>query len=441
MTGATLTENLDWLGSRIEKAHPVQRIGKVVQVTGLVIESEGPEVSLGDVVVVRSHRKEFEVHTEVVGFRDNRVLLMPLGEVRDIHPGCSTIAAPSMDAVPVGRGLLGRVMDGLGQPMDDLGPLRGDIVHGLENAPPNPMKRQRISDAFETGVKAIDCFTPLGRGQRMGIFAGSGVGKSILMGMIARGSEADVNVISLVGERGRELREFIENDLGPEGMAKSVVVVSTSDQPAPLRMRAAKMATRIAEHFRDEGLKVLLLMDSVTRLAMAQREIGLAVGEPPASRGYTPSVFSILPRILERAGTGETGSITALYTVLVDGDDHNEPVADAVRSILDGHIVLSRALATSNHFPAIDVLGSVSRLTRDLCTAQETQLISLARDLLALYRKNEDLINIGAYQKGGNARLDLAIQKHDLIMEFLRQRSEERMSRHDSLESIRRMLS
>lgn len=435
-----ITENFDWMTSQIEKTRPVEKAGRVVQVTGLIIESEGPEVSLGDIVRIESTRSGASVNAEVVGFRDHRVLLMPLGEMKDIHSGCRAIAAPAMDAVPVGENLLGRVIDGLGRPLDNLGPLRTDYAHGLDNPPPNPMLRQRISEAFQTGVKAIDCFTPLGQGQRMGIFAGSGVGKSVLMGMIARGSDAEVNVISLVGERGRELREFIENDLGPEGLARSVVVVSTSDQPAPLRMRAARMSKSIAEYFRDQGNKVLYLMDSVTRLAMAQREIGLAVGEPPASRGYTPSVFSMLPRLLERAGNGEVGSITALYTVLVDGDDHNEPVADAVRSILDGHIVLSRALATSNHFPAIDVLESVSRLTRELFDAQTNNNISLARDLLALYRKNEDLINIGAYQKGTNPKIDLSIDKHDILMDFLRQRADDLCNRNESLGKITQLL-
>lgn len=436
----TLAQNLDWFQSRIENSRPIEKVGRVVKVTGLIIESEGPEVSLGDVVQIDSHRKNFSVSCEVVGFRDNHVLLMPLGDMKDIHAGCRVVAAGANDTVPVGERLRGRVIDGLGNPIDGLGPLRVEHVNGVGGTPPNPMRRQRINKPFQTGVKSIDTFIPLGQGQRMGIFAGSGVGKSVLMGMIARYSEADVNVIALVGERGRELREFIEKDLGPEGLAKSIVIVSTSDQPAPLRLRAALMATRIAESFRNEGKKVLYLMDSVTRLAMAQREIGLAVGEPPTSRGYTPSVFSLLPRLLERAGTGEVGSITALYTVLVEGDDMNEPIADAVRSILDGHIVLDRALATANHFPAVDVLGSVSRLVRDLCSEEEIDFISDARDLLALYRKNEDLINIGAYKKGTNARLDKAIRQHERIMNFLRQRPHESTTRHESLHGLAELL-
>ena len=436
----TLEHQLDWFQNRIQDSRPIEKIGRVVQVTGLIIESEGPEVSLGDVVEVYSHRRDFSVQSEVVGFRDNRVLLMPLGEMKDIHAGCRVISSSITDAVPVGETLKGRVIDGLGNPIDSGAALRSEHVTGVEGRPPNPMKRQRIENIFQTGVKSIDSFIPLGQGQRMGIFAGSGVGKSVLMGMIARYSEADINVISLVGERGRELREFIENDLGPEGLERSIIVVSTSDQPAPLRLRAALMATRIAEYFRDQGQKVLYLMDSVTRLAMAQREIGLAVGEPPTSRGYTPSVFSLLPRLLERAGSGEQGSITALYTVLVEGDDLNDPISDAVRSIVDGHIVLDRELATANHFPAVDILSSVSRLARDLCTEEEVQGISDARDLLSLYRKNEDLINIGAYKKGSNARIDKAIKKHEVLMDFLRQRPHESISRPECMQKLLELL-
>ena len=427
------------LRAKLHAAVPVSRVGHVVQVTGLLIESEGPNVSLGDVCEIRSPRLDSMLTAEVVGFRDHRVLLMALGEMQQIHAGCEVIASDRAGGVPVGSGLIGRVLDGLGQPIDGRGPLNAEYAFTLRGAPPNPLRRQRINAPFQTGVKAIDLFTPMGCGQRMGIFAGSGVGKSTLLGMIARGAESDVNVIALVGERGRELREFIEKDLGPEGMARSVIVVSTSDQPALVRIRAALLATAIAEHFRDGGQKVLLMMDSVTRFAMAQREIGLAVGEPPTSRGYTPSVFSVLPRLLERSGMGERGSITALYTVLVDGDDLNEPIADAVRGILDGHLVLSRALATANQFPAIDVLESISRVSRDVCTSAELGITSRARDLLAVYRKNEDLITIGAYAKGSNPRIDRAIEKQPLLQELMRQNIEEQCSRPASFESLERV--
>ena len=316
--------------------------------------------------------------------------------------------------------------------MDGKGPLNCERTAHLHSAPPDPLTRQRIREPLATGVRAIDTFTPVGCGQRLGVFAGSGVGKSTLLGMMARRAESDVNVIALVGERGRELREFIEKDLGEEGMSRSVLVCATSDQPALVRLRAASLATAIAENFRDAGKRVLFMMDSVTRFAMAQREIGLAVGEAPSSRGYTPSVFSMLPRLLERTGTSANGSITAFYTVLVEGDDMNEPIADAVRGILDGHIVLTRKLATANHFPAIDVLESVSRLSLDISTPEELAVVSTARDLLALYRENEDLVNIGAYAKGASVRLDLAIGKHDPIMRFLRQGVNEQTTRAEA---------
>jgi len=313
------------------------------------------------------------------------------------------------------------VIDGLGNPLDDLGPIEADAGINLHMPPPHPLKRQRIEHAFRTGIKAIDTFTPCGRGQRLGIFAGSGVGKSTLLGMIASQAEADVNVIALIGERGREVREFLEKDLDEVGRRKSVVVVATSNQPAIARLKGAFVAMAIAEHFRDTGKNVLLMMDSVTRFAMAQREIGLAVGEPPATRGYTPSVFSLLPQLLERAGSGEQGSITGLFTVLVEADDMNDPIADAVRSILDGHIVLTRELATQNHYPAIDVLESVSRLTRDLTSPGQQQLSSRARESMAIYRKNQDLINIGAYPAGTNPAIDLSIHLSDPLKNFLRQ--------------------
>jgi len=436
----TLDSIAERMRQQIQQAPTVGKIGHVVNAAGLVIESDGPALSLGEVCQIQSPRHDFTLTAEVVGFRNSRLLLMPYGDAHQVYPGCEVVAGSNSSKVPVGPALIGRVLDGLGQPIDDKGPLHATYVDGLRASPPNPLRRQRIRTPFQTGIKAIDLFTPLGCGQRVGIFAGSGVGKSTLLGMIARGADSEVNVIALIGERGRELREFIERDLGPEGMARSVVVVATSDQPALVRLRAAMLATAIAEYFRDEGKKVMFMMDSVTRFAMAQREIGLAVGEPPTSRGYTPSVFSLLPRLLERTGTGERGTITALYTVLVDGDDMNEPIADAVRGILDGHIVLSRALATANHFPSIDVLESISRLTRELMPENELAAVGSARDLLALFRKNEDLVSIGAYSKGSNPRLDRAVDKQPHLMNFLRQSVTEKWPRQRSLSELAKLL-
>jgi flagellum-specific ATP synthase len=336
--------------------------------------------------------------------------------------------------------MLGRVLDALGRPFDGLAMLPIERGTSRSGQPPHPLRRQRIKAPFVTGVRAIDAFVPCGRGQRLGLFAGSGVGTSTLMGMIARASEADVVVIALVGERGREVREFVEKDLGPEGMKRAIVVVATSDTPAPLRLRAAYTATSIAEAWRDAGKNVLFMMDSVTRFAMAQREIGLAIGEPPATRGYTPSVFALLPRLLERAGAGEQGAITALYTVLVEGDDMNEPVADAVRGILDGHIVLSRQLAHFNHYPAIDILESVSRLSRDVCSSEEVALAARAREQMALYRKNEDLVSIGAYVRGSNAPLDQAIALHEPLRSFLRQGTQEMIARQDTYAQLKKII-
>jgi len=423
--------------TRLRDTHHIERVGRVAQVTGLVIESDGPSVGIGEVCKIGLRGALHGAYAEVVGFRDHRVLLMPLGELHDVSAGCDVVASSYQSSVPVGSRLIGRVIDGLGQPIDSRGSLGAEFAKTLRNAPPNPLRRIRIHEPFETGIKALDTFTPIGRGQRMGIFAGSGVGKSTLLGMMARGADSDINVIALVGERGRELREFIEKDLGEAGMARSVVVVATSDQPALVRLRAALLA---AEHFRDEGRRVLFMMDSVTRLAMAQREIGLAIGEPPSSRGYTPSVFSLLPRMLERTGNGEKGSITAFYTVLVEGDDMNEPIADAVRGILDGHIVLSRALATANHFPAVDVLESISRVTQDVCTPAECEIAGKARDLLAIYRKNEDLINIGAYARNSNPRIDLAISKYEPLGRFLRQAIAEKVPWEQSYQSLAEIL-
>ena len=410
---------------KVQHTRVVRNHGRVVQLIGLVIESEGPLAAVGEICRIESARHSGVTLAEVVGFRNNHVLLMPLGETHGIHPGSEVVALGSALRVPVGEHLKGRVLDGLGQPLDELGPVRAEAHVPLNLLPPHPLRRQRIGQVFRTGIKSIDTFTPCGRGQRLGIFAGSGVGKSTLLGMIASEAEADVNVIALIGERGREVREFLEKDLTEAGRRKSVVVVATSNAPAITRLKGAFIAMAIAEHFRDAGQNVLLMMDSVTRFAMAQREIGLAVGEPPATRGYTPSVFSLLPQLLERAGTGERGSMTGLFTVLVEQDDMNDPIADAVRSILDGHVVLSRELATQNHYPAVDVLESVSRLVRDLTTAEQQALAARARETLALYRRNQDLINIGAYPAGSNPAIDQAIQLHEPLRVFLRQAVDE----------------
>ncbi|ACB73709.1 FliI/YscN family ATPase [Opitutus terrae] len=440
MSTLSIAPLVETLRTQVRHLPPVQRLGAVTGVAGLIIESDGPNVGLGELCLVRSPRSEFTVRAEVVGFREHRVLLMPLGDATGLHVGCEVAACDRPPLPKPGPEMLGRVLDALGRPYDGLGMLPVDRSVGRDATPPHPLRRQRIHHSFQTGVRALDAFTPFGRGQRLGLFAGSGVGKSTLMGMIARGSEADVVVVALVGERGREVREFIEKDLGPEGLKRAIVVVATSDTPAPLRLRAAFTATAIAEAWRAEGKNVLFMMDSVTRFAMAQREIGLAVGEPAATRGYTPSVFALLPRLLERTGAGELGAITALYTVLVEGDDMNEPVADAVRGILDGHVVLSRALAHFNHYPAIDVLESVSRLIRDVCTPDEVALAAKAREHLALYRKNEDLISIGAYQKGANAALDRAIALHEPLRGFLRQPIEEHTPREQSFQLLKKIL-
>ncbi|MSU61734.1 MAG: FliI/YscN family ATPase [Pedosphaera sp.] len=412
---------LEGMLRRVRETRVIRNHGRVVQLIGLVVESEGPLAAVGEICRIESARHDGSTLAEVVGFRNNHVLLMPLGEMHGIHPGSEVVALGSTLRVPVGPSLLGRVIDGLGMPLDDLGPLYAAETVSLNTLPPHPLKRQRIHQTFRTGIKSIDTFTPCGRGQRLGIFAGSGVGKSTLLGMMASQAEADVNVIALIGERGREVREFLEKDLTEEGRRRSVVVVATSNQPAIARLKGAFVATAIAEYFRDTGKNVLLMMDSVTRFAMAQREIGLAVGEPPATRGYTPSVFSLLPQLLERAGTGPQGSITGLYTVLVEADDMNDPIGDAVRSILDGHIVLTRELATQNHYPAVDVLESVSRLTRDLTSPDQQELAAQARESMAIYRKNQDLINIGAYPAGSCPAIDHAIQLNEPLKKFLRQ--------------------
>jgi flagellum-specific ATP synthase len=405
---------------RLQMADPYRVGGRVAEVVGLVVEAIGPEAQVGELCSIRSSRNAEPVEAQVVGFRQNRTLLMPLGSMEGIRPGAEIVASGRPIQAPTGEGLLGRVLDGLGRPIDGLGPLPSSVrMLPIDNRPPSPLERKPIDSRLALGVRALDAVVPVGRGQRLGIFAGSGVGKSTLLAMIARNTKAEINVICLVGERGREVREFIEHDLGPEGLARSVVIVSTSDEPALVRVSAPFMAMRIAEAFRDRGADVLMMMDSVTRLAMAQREIGLAIGEPPASRGYTPSVFALLPKLLERAGSGADGTITALCTVLVDGDDMNEPIADAVRGILDGHVVLSRELAHRNHYPAIDVLSSVSRVASKITTPESRDAAGRLREVLATYKRKEDLITIGAYQPGSDPRTDYAILKVDELNGFL----------------------
>jgi len=422
---------------KLEQIDPLRSIGRVVRCVGLIIEAQGPMVSVGDLCYLPTKNGGRETMLEVVGFRDNLVLLMPLGQMPPVRVGDSIIAAGVKSEIAVGDCLLGRTIDALGRPLDEFGAIKTNEFYPLNRNTTNPLARANIDDAMETGVRVIDGMLTIGAGQRIGIFGGSGVGKSTLLGMMAKRSAADVNVIALIGERGREVREFIENELGAEGMARSVVVVSTSDDPALVRIRAALAATAIAEYFKDQGANVLLIMDSVTRFCMAQREIGLAAGEPPSSKGYTPSVFALLPKLLERAGKFDNGgSITGFYTVLVEGDDMNEPIADAVRSILDGHIVLSRSLAAQNHYPCIDVLNSASRLFSSVADKDHRAQAGKVRELLASYQKAEDLINIGAYQMGSNRTIDLAIARHEEIKNFLKQERDETAHLADSIEKL-----
>jgi flagellum-specific ATP synthase len=400
----------------------IQTSGKVTNIVGLVIEAQGPLSRLGTVCDIYTQGDVRKIRAEVLGFRDNKVMMMPLEEMRGIGPGCPIVARQQRAVIGVGSGLLGRVIDGLGNPIDKKGPLAVECEYPIYGIPVNPLSRSRITQPLDLGIRAINGLLTLGCGQRIGIFAGSGVGKSVLLGMIARKTAADVNVIALIGERGREVNEFIEKELGPEGLKRSVVVVATSDHLPLIRMRGAFIATAIAEYFRDQGHHVNLMMDSVTRFAMAQREIGLALGEPPTTKGYTPSVFTLLPKLCERAGTSaHRGTITGLYTVLVEGDDTNEPIADALRSILDGHINLSRDLANQAHYPAIDVLGSVSRVMEDIADPQQKQCARKVKEILAIYRKAEDLINIGAYVAGSNSKIDYAIAMIEKINRYLRQ--------------------
>src|SRR5579863_6807976 len=410
--------------SALPRIETMQWAGRVRDLVGLLVASDGPAAAVGDFCEILSASGK-PVRAQVVGFRDGRVLLMPLEDTGGLQAGDSVIARPEAARVEVGEQLLGRVLDGFGRPADGRGPIPSEQSYDLYATPPGPLDREHITEPLITGIRAIDSLLPCGRGQRVGVFGGSGVGKSTLLGSMARHNSADVSVIALIGERNREVREFLENELGADGLARSVVVAATSDMPAPLRIRAGFVALAVAEYFRDCGKSVLLVMDSVTRLAMAQREIGLAAGEPPSQKGYTPSVFNLLPKIFERAGNFPKGSITGFFTVLVEGDDFNEPICDAVRAILDGHVILSRELGAMGHYPAIDVLNSVSRLAGKVTTPEQREAARKIRETLAAYHQSEDLINLGAYAAGSNAVLDAAIRQRPQLLEFLRQTPEE----------------
>ncbi|MCR5626026.1 MAG: flagellar protein export ATPase FliI [Lachnospiraceae bacterium] len=414
-----------------------KKLGKVVNVVGLTIESIGPDARLADMCqIIPDDDSIPPIHAEVVGFKGQKTLLMPYEETVGVGAGCMVVNLGHPLTVSASDDLLGKTLDGLGRPTDGSTILHGQ-EYSVEQAPPDPMDRVIINEILPLGVKAVDGLMTIGKGQRIGIFAGSGVGKSTLMGMFARNTRADINVIALIGERGREVREFIERDLGEEGMKRSVVIVATSDKPALVRNKAAKTATAVAEYFRDQGRDVLLMMDSLTRFSMAQREIGLASGEPPVTRGYPPSVYAEMPKLLERAGNGAKGSITGLYTVLVDGDDFNEPITDTARSILDGHIMLSRQLAHQNHYPAIDVLQSISRCMSQIATKEHKAAAGKLKNVLATYREAEDLINIGAYQKGSNANIDNAIEKIDAVNDYLMQDVEAKFEFNDELAMLK----
>ena len=425
--------NLKKFHNCLESTCPIRATGRVTNVVGLVVEAQGPVSCLGTVCDIHTQNNH-SIAAEVSGFKDNKVLLMPLEEIRGIGPGCRVVARQQNAVVPVGPGLLGRVIDGLGNPIDGKGPLVSEAEYPIYAPSLNPLLRRRIYKPLDLGVRVINGLLTVGCGQRVGVFSGSGVGKSVLLGMIARNTRADVNVIALIGERGREVNEFIQKELGEEGLRRSVLVVATSDRLPLIRMRGAFIATAIAEFFRDQGHHVNLMMDSVTRFAMAQREIGLALGEPPTTKGYTPSVFTLLPKLLERAGTSDNrGTITGLYTVLVEGDDANEPIADALRSILDGHILLTRDLAMQNHYPAIDVLGSISRVMDDIVDDKHKENAQRLKQIMATYRKAEDLINIGAYVSGSNPKIDYAITMFEKINAYLRQDIEETVIYEDSV--------
>lgn len=424
----------------IMNAETVNHIGRIENIVGMSMEASGGSANIGDIVMIYDQEQRRQVKAEVVGIKEDKIQLMAYESMSGIGTNSFVQNTHKRLKIPVGEFLRGRVIDALGNPLDDKGPFTSARYYYVENTQINPLSRPRITQPISFGVRAIDGLNTIGKGQRIGIFAGSGVGKSTLLGMIARNVKADINVIALVGERGREVREFVEKDLGPEGMKHSVLIVATSDQPAMVRMKCPLVATTIAEYFKDQGKDVLLMMDSLTRFAMAQREIGLATGEPPVARGYTPSIYAEFPKLLERTGNFEKGSITGIYTVLVEGDDTNEPVADTVRGILDGHIVLSRKLANSNHFPAIDVNASISRLMSEIVEPRHKALAGEMRDILSLYAQNEDLISIGAYKAGTNPKLDHAISKIDKINNFLKQKVDEKCKFEDTVEMMRTIL-
>lgn len=428
--------NVDMYREAVKDADPYEYGGRVSQILGLTVEAAGLTAKLGDICRIYTEKRDKYILSEVVGFRDKKVVLMPFGDLSGAGPNSHVVSEERQLNVAVGKDFCGRVLDGLGNPMDGKGKVKIQSRYPIMNQPPNPMERSRITERLTMGIKAIDSMLTLGKGQRVGIFSGSGVGKSTLLGMIARNTSADINVIVLIGERGREVRDFIEKDLKEEGLKRSVLVVATSDQPALVRLKSAMVGTAIAEFFRDQGYNVMLLMDSLTRFAMAQREIGMAIGEPPVSRGFTPSVYAIMPKLLERAGTGKRGSITGLYTVLVEGDDMDEPISDTVRGILDGHIILSRKIANSNHYPAIDVLQSISRLMPDVMDRENREKTSFIRSVMATYKDAQDLISIGAYKKGSSKKIDEAIELIGPINELLQQQVGERFSFEETMKLV-----
>ena len=420
----------------IKNTRTIKEIGRITEIIGLTIESDGPRSSIGDLCYIYNEFDDKPTMAEVVGFKKDKILLMPLASPDGIRPGAFVVNSGGAMKIGVGNQLIGRVLDGLGNPIDNLGEIQFSDYRSTTATAINPLRRKRIDEPLSLGIRAIDGFMTVGKGQRMGIFAGSGVGKSTTIGMMAKNTSAQLNVIALIGERGREVKEFIEEILGPEGMKRSIVIAATSEQPSLVKIKAAFVATSIAEYFRDLGMDVLFMLDSITRIAMAQREVGLAIGEPPATRGYTPSVFALMPKLMERAGTNEYGTITGLYTVLVEGDDFNEPISDTARSILDGHIVLSRDLAHKNHYPAVDVLESLSRVMGDVTSKEHRAAAGILRNLLAVYRKNEDLINIGAYVKGSDPICDKAISMMKDIDAFLIQSTNDKIEYEETIETL-----